>query len=193
MLKQLNFKFFVFMYYRGGGARRVGKKIVKLFWPWNEKHCNIWLWIVRLNEPYLQGEVWPMIVLHPVAFLEGTWDACVRSGGSQSSEKTEDRSSPINLCSKSRECIDFRDTEACSANMQLEPSYDRSKWNCALKKQSNQQALKPYGKGVQSLSIAIRQLTTAHRQGQGNFKGEQVASKNATGWRTIISQTSPYR
>ena len=50
------------------------------------------------------------------------------SGGSQSSEKTEDRSSPINnLCSKSRECMDFRDTEACSANMQLGPSYDRSK------------------------------------------------------------------
>ena len=37
-----------------------------------------------------------MIVLHPVTFLEGNWDARVRSGGSQSSEKNEDRSSPIN-------------------------------------------------------------------------------------------------
>ena len=74
---------------------------------------------------------------------------CPRSGGSQSSEKTEDRSISINnLCSKFRECMDFRDTETCSANMQLEPSYGRSKWNYALKKQSNQQALKPYGKGV---------------------------------------------
>ena len=37
-----------------------------------QKPATGWGTIVRLNEPYLYGEVWPMIVLHPVVFLEGT-------------------------------------------------------------------------------------------------------------------------